>query len=326
MKDRFPFHPFPKGWFQVAYSEELWPGQLMPLKYFGKDLVLFRGEDCVAHVLDAHCPHLGAHLGYGGAVEGNAIKCPFHAWKFDGNGTCVEVPYANKVPPLAKMKPWHVHEVNGLIMVWHDPEGGAPTWEVPAIPEYGNEDWTQYEKRRWTIRTRNQEMAENAVDSAHFLYVHGAPEKPVTTAEARGHILHVLSTTKYITPRGPAEGSVEVDAYGFGFTLTRFRGIVETLLVSSATAIDDQHVDIRFSFTIRSLGSASTTKGVGRAFLSEIERQLEQDIPIWENKVYFNRPLLCDGDGPIGLYRRWIRQFYPAASLAATPEEAFMNV
>ena len=40
------------------------------------------------------------------------------------------------------------------------------------------------------------------------------------------------------------------------------------------------------------------------------ERQLGQDIPIWEHKVMKDRPVLCDGDGPIGLFRRWCKQFY----------------
>ena len=81
---RYPFPPFPDGWFQVGYSDELAPGQVVPLKYFGRELVLYRGEDGVAHLLDAHCPHLGAHLGHGGRVVGADIECPFHAWKFSG--------------------------------------------------------------------------------------------------------------------------------------------------------------------------------------------------------------------------------------------------
>jgi hypothetical protein len=49
---------------------------------------------------------------------------------------------------------------------------------------------------------------------------------------------------------------------------------------------------------------------VGRAFVAEIDRQLQQDIPIWENKIYVNPPLLSDVDGPIGVFRKWCRQFY----------------
>ncbi len=89
MATRFSFPPYANGWFQIAYSDELSPGEARPLHNFGRDFVLFRTETGVAHVLDAHCPHLGAHLGHGGKVEGEVIRCPFHAYTFDGNGSCI---------------------------------------------------------------------------------------------------------------------------------------------------------------------------------------------------------------------------------------------
>src|SRR5688572_14341605 len=79
MKQRFPFSPNPVGWFVVAYSDELPVRGVLPLSYFGTELVLFRDETGAAHVLDAHCPHLGAHLGHGGVVAGGSIRCPFHS-------------------------------------------------------------------------------------------------------------------------------------------------------------------------------------------------------------------------------------------------------
>jgi phenylpropionate dioxygenase-like ring-hydroxylating dioxygenase large terminal subunit len=320
MKRHYPFPAFPNGWFQVAYSDELQPGGVMPLSYFGRDLVLFRAADGKASVLDAYCPHLGAHLGYGGKVEGDSIQCPFHAWRFDGCGGCTSVPYAKKIPPKAKMRAWPVREVNGLILVWyHADEDAAPSFEIPTLAEVGNEEWTPYERRRWTIRTRHQEMAENAVDSAHFHYLHGTSNMPSSRAEAEGPILHVFSTTGMSTPRGGVDGSVESTSYGFGYSTVRFRGIVETLLVSSMTAIDDEHIDVRFNFTIKKLPDKDVTQGVGKAFIREVSRQLEQDIPIWEHKVYFDHPVLCDGDGPIGLFRKWCRQFYsqPVSAVVA---------
>jgi hypothetical protein len=54
----------------------------------------------------------------------------------------------------------------------------------------------------------------------------------------------------------------------------------------------------------------SVARGIGKAWLKEIVKQLEQDRPIWEHKVQHENPLLCDGDGPIGVFRRWSRQFY----------------
>jgi 3-ketosteroid 9alpha-monooxygenase subunit A len=313
----FPFPAYPNGWFQVAYADELAAGQVLPLSYFGRELVAFRTADGKVSVLDAHCPHLGAHLGYGGKVEGDSIVCPFHAWKFDGCGGCTEVPYAKKIPPKAKMRAWPVREVNGLILVWHHLEGQPPAWDVPVLPEVGNEEWTAYERRRWKIKTRNQEMAENAVDSAHFHFLHGTMNQPESRAEAAGPILHVYSTTGMSTPRGGVEGSVESTSYGFGYSTVRFKGIVETLLVSSMVPIDDETIDVRFSFALKKLLDKDVTKSVGRAFIGEVSRQLEQDIPIWEHKVYWDHPVLCDGDGPIGLFRKWSRQFYSTTPSAA---------
>ncbi len=318
--------PIPNGWFQVAYSDELGPGAVVPLKYFGKDLVAFRTESGKVAVLDAFCPHLGAHLGHGGKVVGEVVQCPFHAWKFDAGGTCTEVPYAKVMPKKAQIPCWPVKEVAGLVMVWHHVERKPPEFEIPdEIPEWGtkdgvrNEEWTDYDRRRWEIRTTNQEMAENAVDSAHFHYVHGTQNMPTSQATVDGAVLRVFSDAGMETPRGRVDGSIESLSYGFGLAIVRFKGLVETVIVESTTPIDGEKVDVRFSFTVKKLGGADITRGVGRAFVNEVSRQLEQDTPIWENKTQHENPVLCDGDGPIGLFRRWTRQFYtwPEKSPAA---------
>jgi len=310
--ERFPFG-LPTGWFQIAYSAELEVGQVVPLRYFASDLVLFRTSDGVPRLLDAHCPHLGAHLGHGGELIDDKLVCPFHAWAFDGEGRCADIPYAEKKPRNCDLQGWHVVEKNGVVMAWYDCHGRPPQWEVPDVPEYGDEAWTEYRTRRWTVATCNQELAENQVDSAHFHYLHGSAIMPETKSKPDGHILHTTSTTGMTTPSGIVKGDIEVFTYGFGFTTTRFTGLVETLLVSSATPIDEDHTELWFAFTVRKIGKG-ITGGVGKAFMMEIQRQLEQDIPVWENKRYLDRPVLCDGDGPIGLFRTWCRQFYPSES------------
>jgi phenylpropionate dioxygenase-like ring-hydroxylating dioxygenase large terminal subunit len=307
---RFPVPPFPTGWFQVAYSDELATGDVVPLFYFGQHLVLYRDGAGTARVLDAFCPHLGAHLGFGGKVEDGCIRCPFHAWKFDSSGQCIEIPYAEKIPAQARLQSWPVQEVNGAIMVFHHIGGGDPWWSLPALPEHTDPAWTDYVRRSWKIRSHNQDMAENAVDSAHFKYVHGTPEQPMSRAEIDGHLFKVKSPVQYTTPTGSVEGQISSDSHGFGFSIVRFTGIVDTLIMSSVTPIDGEYVDVRFAFKTRKLGNDQATSNVGKAFIAEIERQMGQDIPIWENKVMKIPPMLCDGDGPIGLFRRWSKQFY----------------
>src|SRR6185503_15752072 len=164
MPSRFPFTSFPAGWFRVASSADLKPGEVRPLHYFGRDLVIFRGQDGAAHVLDAHCAHLGAHLGLGGRVEGNNLVCPFHHWTYDGGGACVAVPYATKLPD-AHVPCWPVREVNGHVMVWKSIDGEPPSWEFPEMPEFRASDWTPFHPgKSWRIRTHIQELGENGMD------------------------------------------------------------------------------------------------------------------------------------------------------------------
>lgn len=317
MEDRYFIPPIPNGWFQVAYADDIKPGDVKPLKYFDKDLVIFRTEDGELAVLDAFCPHLGAHLGHGGKIKGNEIECPFHAWRFGPDGKCAGVPYAKHQPRKASIPKWHIKELAGNVMCWHHAGGEPPLWDLPdEISEYAtkegvrNEEWTDFERREWVIRSRNQEMAENAVDSAHFRYLHGCTNMPQSEATIEGPIMRVYSGTGMTTPRGTVEGSVESLSYGFGFSVVRFKGIVETLNVASTTPIDSEHVHLRFNFSVRKTAGADILRGVGKAFVAEVTRQLEQDIPIWENKIQLERPMLCDGDGPIALFRRWCTQFY----------------
>lgn len=305
----FPF-PLPNGWFTVGYASDVKPGQVVSLRYFGTDLVLFRSESGQARLLDAYCPHLGANLGHGGKVEGDTIRCPFHGWRFGGDGACVEIPYAQRVPPKARLGAWPLVERNGAIWTWRHAEGKPPSWEVPEIPEFADPDWTEPDFYRWKVRTRNQEMAENAVDRAHFRFVHGTMNVPDSEVTVDGVWRRSLNHSKMMTPRGPVDGCIDANSFGFGCGYTRFTGICETVLMASTTPIDDEACDIRFAFTQRKENGQKPVGGVGAAIIRDIVKQLNEDIPIWENKKYLERPILCDGDGPIAEFRRWSQQFY----------------
>lgn len=310
MPDRFPFPAYPNGWFRVAYGRELEAGDVMPLHYFGQELVLFRDEQGVAHVLDAHCRHLGAHLGYGGKVEGAGIRCPFHAWHWDGRGRCIDIPYAKRIPPAAKMRAWPTREKNGLVLVYHDAEGRPPAFEIPDLPQVGSPDWTPLDIRRWTVRSRWLDMNENAVDQVHFRYVHGTATTPETEVEVDGHILRCRSRMKLRTPRGDADGGIDTIDHGPGFQVVELHGIIDTLMVNTATPIDEDHTDVSFAYTVHAAGDEQKARGVGEAIVRDLEKQFDEDRAIWEHKKYYAQPTLCEGDGQFGAYRRWMSQFF----------------
>ncbi|MEZ4290072.1 MAG: Rieske 2Fe-2S domain-containing protein [Myxococcota bacterium] len=309
--------PILNGWYAVAVSEALAPGTLERLHYFGRELVAFRTEGGEAAVLDAYCPHLGAHLGHGGRVEGEWLRCPFHGWAFDVQGACAEIPYAKRIPPNARAGRYPTVERNGFVFAWWDPSGRAPWYEIPEIAEATDPGWSTPDRYEWDIRAHGQELAENGVDSAHFKYVHGTRNVPATEAEEDGPYRRAFSPIRMKTPRGEVEGGIESRQAGMGFAATRFTGICETLELATTTPIDADRVHVRYAFLQPRVDGQDPVGGAAAAIIRDIVKQMNEDVPIWENKAYLERPALCDGDGPIAGLRRWALQFHPAETPAS---------
>ncbi len=305
---RYPFHPYANGWFRVAYSDELEAGEVRTKHYFGQDLVLFRTERGEPRVFDPFCPHLGAHLGFGGKVEGETIRCPFHHWRFDGDGRCSEIPYAKRIPPRAKIRSWPVCERNGVVFVYHHRQDEAPAFEVPELPEIGAADWRRPDIMHWTVRANWLDMNENCVDQAHFKYIHGALSIPPTTAEIDGHKHIATSVFRMRVPEGEADATLITTDYGPGIQTVDMSGLIDTLMLNTSTPIDEERTDVSFCYTVRDEGDVR--KGhLAEAVIKDLKNQFEHDRPIWENKAHHARPVLCEGDGPISTYRKWYAQF-----------------
>lgn len=303
----FPY-PIPSGWFPVATSPGLASGEVRRLECFGRELVLFRTEAGEARTLDAHCPHLGAHLGVGGQVVGESIQCPFHAWRFDGSGSCVEIPYAKRIPPSAQARPFPTCERNGFVWAWYDPDEREPCFEIPRLSQVESPDWVETFRKTWRIRSQIQEMGENGADSAHFPTVHGSVAVPSSETRSDGAHRRAIQFTEVDTSRGRAQNVIEVNSFGLGFGYTHFTGICETISMNCMTPIDAETTDLTVVF-FQPRGSEK--QAVANAICKDLEKQVGEDIPIWENKRYQRKPVLCDGDGPIADYRRWCLQFYP---------------
>ncbi|HEY3699482.1 MAG TPA: aromatic ring-hydroxylating dioxygenase subunit alpha [Spongiibacteraceae bacterium] len=322
--------PIPFGWYGVSYSDELKVGEVKPIAYFGKQLVLFRTESGEAKVLDAYCPHLGAHLGHGGKVQGENIACPFHGWQFNGSGQCAAVPYAKNMPPKVANGKQAIYayptvERNQMIWTWYHPHRIEPTHAVPVIPEFESSDWVIVERLEWKFNVIMQDAAENACDAAHFVYVHGTTEVPAGEIEFDG----IKRIGKYIAkvPKILEDGSFDPSgataniylttiSEGTGVAIQRFTGALETVLLGITSPLTANSVIMRFAF-IRPKDSGPAQQMMAEFAKMEICRQVEGDIPIWEHKIYLENPTLCDGDGPIHQFRKWYRQFY--AELNDTP-------
>jgi 3-ketosteroid 9alpha-monooxygenase subunit A len=324
--ERFPHPGYPTGWFQVAWSAEIDPGSVRPLRYFGQDLVLYRGEAGEAHILDAHCRHLGAHLGHGGKVCGDEIECPFHGWRWGPQGENTDIPYSSKPNRSQRLRAWPVREVNGFVLVWHDTQGREPTWEPPLLPEHEAGDrYDPYPECTvlWEGRRLHPQLiGENAVDAAHQKYVHGAAEVPtVVSFEDTGPCFHVrqrlvfgkAKASTWLTPDGELVAHANAEVWGIGLAIARFEGTDDATHVQTQTPVDENLCDLRATVFVRQ-EPGGPERPEGRA-LKRIQfeiRQVENDLPIWEHLRYVEHaPFAPEETRAFQAFRRWAAQFYP---------------
>ncbi len=328
MINRYPMTYYPHGWYAVCSVNEVQKNKVLPIRCLGRDFVAFQTESGKISVLDAHCPHQGAHLGHGGTIKGECIECPFHKWCFDGAGQCQKIPYSNSIPKTKKvhLSPYPVLQRQGLVLIYYSSDRSTPTWEIPPFDEELQGNWTSPTFSQMLIKTHVQELGENAFDVAHFNPVHGSEENSIELdrKQAPGPFLYFALNLVY-----PGSG---MGMFGKKVPVRvnwRYNGLS---VFDNYVTLRDYPLEIRqyFYFTpldeglkiqvaLRINEDKIKLPNPIRYFITKlIEKQnrkilllnFEQDRPIWENKIFREPPILCAGDGPITHFRTWSKQFY----------------
>lgn len=320
--------PYPSGWFALATSAELRADTVLARRLAGREIVVFRGADGAPVVLDAYCPHLGAHMGHGGTVKDGTIVCPFHGFRFDASGSCVATGYGSKPPKAAKVACHPAGESGGFVFAWFHLEDAAPTWELPAVSLEG---FTPVRASTTELRTHPQETTENSVDVGHFPFVHGYRDIRIDAVETKGPYLH--TSYGFVRPEGfpgmgrnlPIEIAVHVWGLGYSYVEATLPTIgLRTRQYVLPTPVGPRLVELRLGMALdrtsaRDWRLRMLPRWIFDGIVSErahvtYVRDVMQDRHVWENKTYVARPVLADGDGPIGRYRAWCRQFYPTGT------------
>jgi nitrite reductase/ring-hydroxylating ferredoxin subunit len=316
----FRFPGIPVGWYTIATSGEVKTGQVVPLKYFGEELVLYRTESGHAQLSGAYCPHLGAHLAKA-KIRGDNLECPFHGFQFGMDGRCVHA-YGKAVPRKAKLDTWPVREHNGFIFAWYHPERTEPEWEIPILPG-PKEGWTRFRTRTRRIASHPQETSENSVDVGHFSHLHTFKDAWYEgDVDIQGHLLKGAYGLEYGLPGlENVKALFHVEVHGLGYslvriTLPRFDAKMHLLVLSSP--VDAENIVFRTAIAVKHWGPRPWTYFIREATSLGVAREISQDAPIWESKRYVEKPMLAEGDGPIAEYRRYCKQFYPQATEAQT--------
>jgi 5,5'-dehydrodivanillate O-demethylase len=160
-------------WMPVAVSAELTDERpIKAVRLLGEDLVVYRDRKGRYGVVGEQCPHRKASLAFG-RVDDEGIRCPYHGWKFDCAGNCLEQPAE---PPESafrdkiKHRAYPVERLGGLLWAYLGPEPRPlmPRWDVLA--------WEN--GKRWTEKHEIYncnwlQPMENSVDPSHLYWLHG---------------------------------------------------------------------------------------------------------------------------------------------------------
>jgi 3-ketosteroid 9alpha-monooxygenase subunit A len=306
-----PLSMKPTGWFQVAWSDEIKTGDVRRMTYFGTEMIAWRAESGQLTVMDAYCEHLGAHLGYGGHVEGEVIQCPFHGWQWNHEGRNVCIPYEPRPNRGRRIRTYPVVERNESVYIWHDIDRREPFFDAPDVFASFNDGssfddyYPQQRLYREALEMHPQYVLENGVDFAHFKFVHQTPIVPVFTRHDFDDAVSYVDFT--ITFEGDdtqsiddIESRVEAINGGLGIAVTKSFGMVDNRTISAITPVDDRTSDVRFMVYIGRTPGKDSARADAKAheFGQEVIRQFAQDIHIWQHQGFT-------------AIREWAKQFYP---------------
>ena len=319
---------FARGWHCLGLARDLADGSPHQVNAFGQKLVVFAGEDGAISVLDAYCRHMGGDLSQG-TVKGNEIACPFHDWRWGGDGRCKQLAYARRVPLRARTAAWPTLVQDGMVFVWNDPEGNPPPADVtiPRIPQVDDDRWTDWIWYETVIEGANcREIVDNVVDMAHFFYIHysfptyfknvfegtsayqymdgdGREDvRPATPSKANPTVLGTTSVAAY---HGP---SFMIDEVTYHYEDLD----VDTILINCHYPIDENSFVLQYGIIVEKKEGISDEEAELMAAKTGkfIRYGFEQDVAIWKSKARIDNPLLCEEDGPVYQLRRWYQQFY----------------
>ncbi|XP_040066096.2 cholesterol 7-desaturase nvd-like [Ixodes scapularis] len=328
---------FPNGWFALFDSSALGVEQVRRVDVLGLELVAFRTKGGVAHVIDAYCPHLGAHLGVMGRVFGDCIECPFHGWRFRGeDGACMHVPYSAKAPEFVKVKTWETREVLGSLFMWYHADDGPPSWQVEDVREVSNGHWKLEMRYESILSVHIRDLGENEADLTHFGALHKpnplmSPEEFSVSAgdtfwgrmlsydwtadwhvEAHTSIVEVDANLRVFGKIYPIlNHKARVTLHGPGCMIVQVScklGDIRMVVTITPEGPFQNRVVHKIYFEPRALM-------IFRFFVSKVYLSaFRRDILAWNHKTMHQHPPLQKNEKTVAQFRKWYDQFYSESS------------
>ncbi len=293
---------FRQSWYPICLSSEVPKGEVIGRGFLDGRIVVFRGEDGIAHVMSAYCPHVGADLGVG-KVVGNNVQCAFHHWEYDGTGQCVKTGIGDPAPKAACLFKFPSVERWGIVWAFN---GEEPLFELPHLGYEEDEMlWGNYTLPE-PLKCDPWIFAANTPDMQHLKAVHGVKfdtedphdiiewddwglEYPVSATHQGGVRLEWrlgLRGTGFFWRTGTFNGFWCAAVTGFGIPYPGVHTLYGAYIILRGPGEDER---------------LATMKGVS-------ERTIGEDKEIL-NTIHYRHGILTAGDRTLAKYLDMVRNF-----------------
>ncbi|WP_067968606.1 Rieske 2Fe-2S domain-containing protein [Mycolicibacter icosiumassiliensis] len=327
---------YARGWHCLGLTETFRDGKPHGINAFGTKLVVFADSSGDVHVLDSYCRHMGGDLSRG-TIKGDTVACPFHDWRWQGStGRCTTVPYAKRPPRIARTRHWPTCEVNGQLLMWHDPEGSTPPADLtpPQIEGMDAGRWSPWQWDSVLIEGANcREIIDNVVDMAHFFYIHHSyPTYFKNVIEGTCASQYMESKVRPDSPGADKlwEGTYlrsEATYFGPAYMINWLHNdlapdfTAEIALINCHYPVTQNSFMLQWGVAVQQMPNLPAEKAakLAAAMSRSFGAGFLEDVEIWKHKAPVENPLLTEEDGPVYQLRRWYEQFYVDAA-AVTPE------
>lgn len=313
-----PKYRHPSGWYYVCDSGDIPVGGIKPFTIASTEIMVFRGENGKAAIMDPFCPHKGASIPHGGKVVGNCAVCPFHEWPINQLGDIEDIPYS-KTKVCEKLRVWHSIERFGCLFVWFDAGQKEPFYDLPLESEHKIPPGFKYAGRIvHTLSCAEWEIHDNSADFIHFEYLHkegGA----MGDNKWKNYSWDVIDET---SAKGNISGdfdfcgihlpiSVEWKNYWFGLILITgkaFGGYGDTYILDYTTPID-YHKSKR---EILMFLPWFMPKFISDLIVRRLFYITMQDVIVWNHKKPLDKPIVLAEEKLMVAFNRWKRKLYTA--------------
>src|SRR5580698_5361287 len=161
----------PNFWYPVAVSGSVRKEKTHPATFAGERIALYRGQSGTVYALEDRCAHRQVPLSMG-VVEGEVLRCCYHAWAYRGDGRISQIPYLPKGAPRPPrgVRAYPVREADALVFVFPGDPAKAAGMPLPELPEFGSDGHKTMTYSR-TVGCHYSFMHENLLDMNHqFLH------------------------------------------------------------------------------------------------------------------------------------------------------------